>query len=163
MQKNTQDSLSPRDLELLSEKAKLKIEASQKLVIDGEKIIKKKDATLKLRKASIDIDRKNKSYKRTMKQIQGEMPLINRLFSKIIHIPIIEGSLNLIANTILRPNAILFGSIMAFLLGSFSYYIAKQFGYATSGSEVITAFVFGWILGTVYDLLYLMTHGHKIQ
>lgn len=74
-----------------------------------------------------------------------------RLFSKFIHTKPVEVVSDFIGSTIARPNALLTGSIMAFLAVTILYFSANHFGFRLSGFETIGAFIIGWILGAIYD------------
>lgn len=94
---------------------------------------------------------KQAHYKTTMKQIQSEMSAPARTFSKFIHNPAVEKTSDAAAATVARPNAILAGSICAFIVVLAVYLIAKHYGYVLSGFETIGAFVLGWAIGLIYD------------
>lgn len=113
------------------------------------------------RAASISERRKNESYKRTLKRVQSELPILNRILSKIIHNKVIEKASDIAGGTIARPNSILFGAISAFIFSLITYYVAKRIGYQLSGSETIVAFMAGWIVGMLYDYLKLLFTGKK--
>lgn len=101
------------------------------------------------------------SYKRHMKQLQTELPPVQRAFSKVIHAPVIEKTSETVGATIARPNAILAGSMVAFFAVLGVYLVSKHFGYALSGFETIGAFVIGWIMGMLYDFFHVMITGKK--
>ena len=105
--------------------------------------------------------KRNESYKRTMTRVQNELPIQNRLFSKIIHNKLIEKTSDIVGGTIARPNAMLSGSIVAFVLTLLIYTVSKMIGYRLSGFETITAFILGWIIGLVYDYLHVLVTGNK--
>lgn len=94
---------------------------------------------------------KQAHYKTTMKQVQAEMSAPARTFSKFIHNPAVEKTSDAAAATVARPNAILSGSVCAFIVVLAVYLIAKHYGYVLSGFETIGAFVLGWVLGLIYD------------
>lgn len=102
------------------------------------------------------------SYKHHMKQLQSELPAPQRAFSKFIHNPVIEKTSEVVGSTIARPNAILAGAVVAFVLVLAVYLIAKYYGYTLSGFETIGAFIAGWILGILYDFLKGMITGKKV-
>ena len=85
----------------------------------------------------------------------------DRALSKVIHAPGIEKASETIGSTVARPNAILAGSVVAFVLVLGVYIIAKTLGYPLSGFETIAAFVVGWIIGTLYDFFKVMITGKK--
>lgn len=99
------------------------------------------------------------SYKKTMKRVQQELPAPARLFSKVIHNPAIERASDAIGNTVARPNAILSGSITAIILVSSVYLLARHVGFALQGPETILAFLVGWALGILFDVLRVAIKG----
>lgn len=101
------------------------------------------------------------SFKRQMDTIQAEMQPGERRFSKVIHNKSIEQASDAIGSTIARPNALLAGSISAFILVTIVYLVAKHYGYQLSGFETIGAFVLGWMLGLGYDYVKLLVTGKK--
>ena len=66
-----------------------------------------------------------------------------------------------VGGTIARPNAILSGSVSAFLLTLAVYLVARFNGYPLSGAETIASFIFGWLLGLIYDYLRILLLGKK--
>ena len=103
----------------------------------------------------------NASYSRHMKQLQKELPPAQRAFSKFIHNPVVERTSETVGNTIARPNALLSGAVLAFVLVLVVYVVSKFYGYTLSGFETIGAFIVGWVLGITYDFLKVMITGKK--
>jgi hypothetical protein len=99
------------------------------------------------------------SFKTQMKDIRNEMPVLNRTFSKIIHTKAVETTSEAIGSTLARPNAILSGSIVAFILTAGFYFWAKYVGYPLSGFETIGAFIVGWLIGIIFDFTRIMFTG----
>lgn len=104
---------------------------------------------------------KERSFKRTMQTVQSEMSSPSRSFSKVIHNPAIEKTSEVVGNTIVRPNAILSGSIFAFLFTLAIYLTARFNGYPLSGTETIAAFALGWLCGTAFDALRIIVTGKR--
>ena len=104
---------------------------------------------------------KNAKFDAIMEDTQSHMSPAGRTFSKIIHNPAIEKVSDASAKTSARPNAILAGSMMAFALVLSVYLIARHYGYPLSGSETMVAFVFGWVLGLVFDYFRAMFTGGR--
>jgi hypothetical protein len=113
------------------------------------------------RKGVIPRKEKTVAYKNKIAEVQTQMSASERTFSKVIHAPIVENVSETLGNTIARPNAILAGSVTAFILVLVVFLTAKYFGYPLSGFETIAAFVLGWILGLLYDFLKTMITGQK--
>ena len=101
------------------------------------------------------------SYKHHMKQLQSELTPTQRAFSKFIHNPVIEKTSEVVGSTVARPNAILAGAVVAFVLVLAVYLVSKFYGYTLSGFETIGAFLVGWVLGILYDFFKVMITGKK--
>lgn len=93
------------------------------------------------------------SFDETMDHVRKELPRSTRWFSDFIHNPRIERTSELLGNTIARPSAILAGSLTAFLSILALYSYAKYAGFTLQGSETIVAFIAGWIVGLLFDVL----------
>lgn len=102
---------------------------------------------------------RKQAYTTIMTDARSQMSAPSRVFSKLIHNPAVEKTSEVIGSTVARPNAILAGSVSAFIIVLGVYLIAHFFGYPLSGSETIIAFVLGWIAGIVYDFLRVMITG----
>lgn len=101
------------------------------------------------------------SYKKTMKETQGAMKPAERSFSKVIHNPAVEKTSEVVGATVARPNAILVGSLTAFVFTLALYLVAKYYGYPLKGSETIAAFTLGWVVGLLIDYLRVMITGKR--
>jgi hypothetical protein len=101
------------------------------------------------------------SYKKTMKETQAHMKPAERTFSKVIHNPAVEKTSEAVGATVARPNAILAGSLTAFLLTLGIYVFAKHYVYPLIGFETIAAFILGWVIGILFDYLRVMITGKR--
>lgn len=101
------------------------------------------------------------SFNTTMEEVRTHMTPASRTFSRIIHNKTVEKVSDAAGSTIARPNAILSGAVLAFVLTLSVYLIAKNLGYPLSGFETIGAFAVGWVLGITYDFLKVMVTGRK--
>jgi len=101
------------------------------------------------------------SYRKTMKQVQAELPAGSRVFSKFIHAKGIEKTSEVVGGTIARPNAMLAGSLCAFAFTLALYLIARYEGYPLTGTETIATFAVGWATGLLIDYLHLEITGKK--
>ncbi len=158
----TKVDLSPRDIETVTEKLQTAVmnkELSLKIKHKKSKKSTKKPSSSNRR--SIDQKKLNQSYAKTLEQVQSELPAKSRVFSKIVHNNVIEKFTDIISSTIARPNAMLSGSVFAFILTLLIYTNAKTIGYNLSGFETIAAFIVGWVIGIVYDYLRILFTGKK--
>lgn len=101
------------------------------------------------------------SFAREMDHIQSEMKPSERKFSKFIHDRTVEHISDGLGATIARPNALLAGSVAAFLAVTILYMTAKHYGYQLSGFETIGAFAVGWALGLIYDYFRVLITGKR--
>lgn len=155
-----QESLNRKNVEAQNnnqeESHKDALEKASELAEKSEKIKKedsKKSPEKRIFKGAPSKKQLNQSFDNQMDSVQRELPLPQRVLSKLIHAKTIEKTTELLEKTIARPNALLSGSIAAFLAVSTSYFVAKYFGYQLSGFEAIGAFIIGWIIGLTYDWL----------
>jgi hypothetical protein len=149
--------------EKAAEKARIEALTSAISVEKGsaEKKTKSDGAPAARHRGSISKKDKTASYNKHMKQVQAELPAAQRAFSKVIHSPFVEKSSEFIGATVARPNAILSGAVVAFLLVLIVYVVAKNLGYVLSGFETIGAFIIGWVLGILYDYFKVLITGKK--
>lgn len=113
------------------------------------------------RRGGISKKEKEASYKKEMARVQAELTPASRVFSKFIHAKPVEKVSEAVGSTIARPNAILSGAVVAFVLVLAVYIVAKNLGYVLSGFETIAAFAVGWIIGVLYDYFRVMITGKK--
>lgn len=102
---------------------------------------------------------RKQAFDTIMQEVHAQMPPVQRTFSKFIHAPVVEKVSDVTGKTVARPNAILAGSVSAFVLVLAVYLVARHYGYPLSGAETMVAFVAGWLLGIVFDFLRLMITG----
>jgi hypothetical protein len=148
---------SPERTEKSTEKARA--DALENAVsVESNKLTKEKTRSPAVRRGSIKQER-DASYKRTIAQVQAELSGPSRTFSKIIHNKTVEKASEAVGATVARPNAILAGSIAAFVFTLALYLLAKHFGYQLSGFETIGAFILGWVIGQLFDFFRVMITG----
>lgn len=152
-----------QDLDNRAEEARQEVErialSVEKKSRDSEKQItssKKPNSRGSISKKQI-----NDSYKKIIKETQKELSFTSKAFSKFTHIPIVEKTSDFVGSTIAKPNAMLSGAILAFVLTLLTYTIAKKSGYELSGFETIASFAFGWLLGIFYDYIRVLLTGKK--
>jgi flagellar biosynthesis GTPase FlhF len=99
---------------------------------------------------------KEMAYKRTLKRVRRQMPLSNRLASKIIHQPIVSVVSEAVAKTVGRPSGLLGGGVIALIGTSAYYYITKHYGYSYNFFIFVLlllgGFAFGWLVEIVWRL-----------
>ncbi len=113
------------------------------------------------RRGIISRKQREESFHKQMESIAPHLSPNEQKFSRFIHNKSIEKTSDAIGSTIARPNALLAGSISAFILVAIIYLFAKHYGYPLSGFETIAAFGVGWIIGMIYDYIRLLIVGKK--
>lgn len=160
-----QDKKAERGAEDAPEKVERAIEQAKaeanKEAISGREVNKGEHKAKHTEPTIITSASRKESYNHTMKQIQSEMSAPARAFSKVIHNPAVERISDTVGNTVARPDAILSGSLFAFVLVLALYLMARHYGFALSGFETIAAFVIGWGLGIIFDLIRSMIAGKR--
>ena len=92
-----------------------------------------------------------KSYRKTMEDMQSELPLVSRIWSISMHAPIISHVATLLGSTLLRPRALVVGAIASITTTLAATLISHLHSYTPSGIEVLAGFSIGWLCGIVYD------------
>lgn len=146
------------------EKQQEKVEDVQREAIERASSLKEVSKTEKSpaqKRRLLTRHQREVSFERQMESARADMTPSERRFSKIIHNKAVEATSDTLGSTIARPNALLSGSIFAFLLVTIVYLLAKYYGYRLSGFETIGAFALGWVLGLIYDYVRLLISGKK--
>ena len=105
--------------------------------------------------------KRNQAYDTIMEETRASMSPSGKAFSKVIHNRAIEVTSETVGSTVARPNAVLAGSVSAFIVVLGVYLVARYFGYPLSGSETFIAFAGGWLIGILFDFLRVMITGKK--
>lgn len=160
-----------QNLERSGEQSKDNLESATAKALEHAKSIEKPDAHKKEKSRSVAERRKdgpisrserNASYKKTMRHVQSELPAPSRAFSKFIHNRAVEKTSEVVGSTVARPNAILAGSMAAFVFTLGIYLIARHEGYPLTGTETMATFAVGWAVGLLIDYLRLEITGKKV-
>lgn len=163
----TGGELGAENLESAAKSAeKAKVEALKEAVSveagGAEKAAKgPKEGPAPRRRGGISKKEKEASFKKEMARVQAELSPPARVFSKFIHSKPVEKTSEVVGASVARPNAILSGAIVAFVLVLAVYLVAKNLGYVLSGFETIGAFIVGWVIGVLYDYFKTMITGKK--
>lgn len=102
-----------------------------------------------------------RAYRNALESIHRQLPLRHRIMSSLIHAPVLAPLCSLLASTVARPSAILYGAALAATTTLCMQLIAKQYGYALSGSEYIVAFGVGWLVGIIVDYALALGRGGR--
>ncbi len=134
------------------------VKEAEELAHDKEKTV---TAEIPAERRRGPITKKQLSYgfDSQMQQAREHMSPAGRLFSKLIHSRPVEITSDFVGSTVARPNALLCGSVFAFIAITTLYFTAKYYGFRLSGFEAIAAFIFGWIIGIIYDYFSVLIRG----
>lgn len=154
--------LSPDKKEAEVEKAR--VEASEALMNKEAGGAEKKQATQGSGPAIRRVTKKEKDkvFQETMSHVRSHLNAPERALSKFIHNRTVEKTSDVVGATVARPNAILAGSLCAFLLTGAVYILARTFGYPLSGFETIGSFIIGFVLGILFDFFRVMITGRRV-
>jgi hypothetical protein len=94
------------------------------------------------------------AYKKTIRKIQSQLPLPERVASRIIHQPVVDALSNVASKTVARPSGFFFGSLVALLGSSAFLYMAKNYGFTYNYAVLFMLFVGGFALGLILELLF---------
>ena len=106
---------------------------------------------------------KKSVYKKEIKSVQSHLPRGSRVFSKIVHNPVIEKVSDVTAVTIFRPSALIGGSLAGLIFGIAIYVAAQYYGYIMPNWILVALLIAGALLGLILEAFAkLLTRGkHK--
>lgn len=144
--------------------------SEREVLAEAQQLAEKLEGTNKKDKAPPQAERRhgpitkrqlNSSFKSQMSYAENEMTRTERLTSRTLHNRVVEKTADFVGSTVARPNAMLSGSIAAFIGITLLYFLAKYYGFQLSGFETLGAFIVGWIIGILYDYFSAMIRGHR--
>jgi len=160
LEKNAEKSIENGEKQ--AEKAKVEALEQAISVERGSAEKKRKEpSTPASKRRRVSKKERDASFQRQMSAVRSEMSAPERTFSKFIHAKPVERTSEVVGATIARPNAVLAGSVVAFISVLGVYLLAKHYGYPLSGFETIGAFIVGWVLGILYDFFRVMITGKR--
>lgn len=130
----------------------------QAATVEKKRDIKREQSPAE-RRGPLTKKERDRSFDNTMDEVRSQMSGPSRAFSKVIHNKTVEKVSDAVGSTVARPNAILTGSIFAFVFTLVIYLIARYNGYPLSGAETIASFALGWVLGLVFDYFRVIVSG----
>ena len=153
-----------------AEKAHKERQSEHEALAEAKKIAHESDVEKQDQRPSIPAERRrgviskkqlSHAYDLQLDHAREHMSPVSKGFSKLIHNRAIETASETIGSTIARPNALLSGSIAAFIAITVLYFVAKHYGYQLSGFETIGAFIAGWVFGILFDYFSVMIRGRR--
>lgn len=89
-----------------------------------------------------------KTYTKNLSHTRSQLNYCEKILSRFIHITPIEIVLDFLSKYILNPPSMITGGVFG-VLAIAVYIVASLYGYTLAGSEVISLFIAGWIIGLV--------------
>lgn len=93
------------------------------------------------------------NYSQTMQSLRSHLSPASRSFSKVIHSPAVEATSEALEKTVLRPSVTNGALWTTAIVGLFFYVVARHYGYAMSGSELLISLIAGGFIGFGLELV----------
>lgn len=158
IEKNLERNVENKSHEKLDDARKEALEQAKTVEKEAKRESSKERSPAE-RRSPLTKQERDKSFTVTMREIHTQMSGPSRTFSKFIHNKTVEGISDAVGGTLARPNAVLSGSTVAFLLTLVVYLTARYNGYPLSGTETIASFAIGWVLGLMFDYFRVLISG----
>lgn len=97
---------------------------------------------------------KEESYTNTMYHIRSALPAPSRVFSKVIHSPLVENTSQIVSKSIGRPTGLLWGGLVSLAASSFSLFFAKRYGFEYNFGILILSFLTGYLVASIIEAIY---------
>lgn len=91
------------------------------------------------------------NYTQTVASVQRRLSPVSRSFSKLIHTPAVEATSEALEATVMRPSVITGALWSAAIVGLVFYLVARHYGFALSGFEMLAALIGGAVLGLLIE------------
>jgi hypothetical protein len=103
------------------------------------------------------LDKKG-ALKAERQKIQANLSGSDKVFSKVVHNPILAAASDAVAGTVARPTALFWGGLFACLATATLYFTAKYIGFQYNYLLSFISFVGGYLVGLVVELLLRLVH-----
>lgn len=103
----------------------------------------------------------DKNYQQTMVTLRSHLPHSEQLFSRFIHIPLVDSVSEALGRTIARPSVLLGGLTGALITNGSFYIVAREYGFRISGSELLIGLAAGAFAGLVIEFVWRLGHQSK--
>lgn len=145
----------PVDIEQIRLSIEQEAKSSEEAINDhNPKQEKKSISEPFIRREALDM-----AFQRILTRTRKQLPVYERVMSRIIHQPAVDAASEAVGRTVARPSGILGGGTIAFL-GTLTYYfIARHYGYSYNFfvylALVVVGFGLGWAIELAWKLLRL--------
>lgn len=93
------------------------------------------------------------AYKKTLGRVRSQLRLPDRVFSKVVHQPVVDSVSNALGSTVARPSGFFGGSLIALIGSGTLLYMARHYGFTYNYAVVFFLFIGGFALGMILELL----------
>lgn len=114
-----------------------------------------------LQHAVVTKDLQDMAYQRILVRTRKKLAVPDRVFSRVIHQPIVNTLSTMGEKTIARPSGVLAGGFCALLGSSVLLYTAKHYGFHYNFLIFALLFVGGFGLGLILELLFSLVRKAK--
>lgn len=91
------------------------------------------------------------NYTQTVQSLQRRLGPVSRTFSQVIHNTAVEKTSEALESTVMRPSIVTGALWSAAIVGLGLYLVARHFGYALSGSEMLVSMLIGGVIGGLLE------------
>lgn len=101
------------------------------------------------------------NYTQTVQSLQRRLSPVSRTFSQVIHNTAVEKTSEALETTVMRPSVVTGALWSAAIVGLAFYLVARHYGYALSGSEMLVSMLVGGVIGGLLETASRAIRGHR--
>lgn len=95
----------------------------------------------------------SQDFKNIMRAVRKNLSTADQIFSRVIHLRIIDASLSILGASIFRPLAIIVGSITSIIAGLSCYVFSLHRDFRLNTTIYLMTMAAGWLFGLIVDWL----------
>lgn len=96
---------------------------------------------------------KKLAYKQTLRSVRRQLPATDKIFSHIIHQPVVEKLSDFSSKTIARPSGLLSAGILALAGNAILLYMSRHYGFKYNYLFFVLFLSIGYLLGIIIEIL----------
>ena len=101
------------------------------------------------------------NYTQTMQSLRKHLSPVSRTFSQVIHNTAVEKTSEALETTVMRPSVVTGALWSAAIVGLGFYLVARHYGYAMSGSEMLVSMLVGGVIGGLLEAASRAVRGRR--
>ncbi len=126
----------------------------EKQAVSGREYAKGEHEQPKQHPLLVNKQLKDIAFSRTLTRIRKKLSVQSRIFSKVIHNPVVDKPSEIIGKTIIRPASMLSGAVFAFIGTSTLLWVTRHYGYRYNYLVAILLFIIGALIGVITEGLW---------